>query len=44
MQIVRGALGAFFIFCGLAMQGIAWLLQQAGWYIECAGNRVVDGI
>ncbi len=43
MQIVRGALGAFFIFGGLAIQGIAVLIKYTGWYIECLGSVVADG-
>ena len=42
MNYVRGAVGTFFIFAGLAVQGIAWLLHQAGWIIEQAGSRLAE--
>ena len=49
MEYVRGAIGAFFIFAGLAVQGIglamqviAWLVHQAGWIIETAGSRLAE--
>lgn len=43
MEYVRGAIGAFFIFAGLAVQGLAWLLHQAGWIIESACSRLAEG-
>jgi len=34
--------GSLLVVVGLAFQGLGWLLDRAGWLIECAGNELGD--
>ncbi|MGH8569620.1 MAG: hypothetical protein ACREXU_16835 [Gammaproteobacteria bacterium] len=42
MDYVRAAIGAVFIFAGLAIQGLGWLLDRAGWCVECIGSNIAE--
>jgi hypothetical protein len=39
---MRKVAAVVFVGAGLTLQGVGFLASQAGWLIECFGNRLTD--